>query len=520
MHIVIVGGGTAGWATALMAATRHPNHKITVIESSKLGVIGVGESTTGRMTDLLVNFTYQYGCDHDEFIKETGATLKYAIKHKGWTKDIDSAYIGPIDGTATKEAVPDPLLCWGLNKLKYEDLILASRCGYLINKKKVNFSKIDNQFIDYNHAMHVDAHLVGKYFKKICLKNNRNTVHIDDIVNAVNLDSTTGFIKNVVLSEGQVVEGDFFIDCSGFNKVLMKHMSNKWVSFRDNLPINTGLPFWLKYKDGEVPEPYTTAWAQKSGWMWQIPLMDRKGCGYVFDDRFTTPEKAQEEIETILGQEIEPIKVIKFDAGRQESAWVKNCLAIGLSSAFLEPLEATSIHSTIVQGHNFVFEYLKETIEETVNQGSMAIYNKRTRNMFDDLKDFLVLHYMGDRRDSEFWKMIGTGITKTDFVHDLIEMSKVKVPSRSDFPNYPGSAGWPLYSYVMAGLGLIDKNAAIQELQMSVPNVGPMSHAAALAFYELQDNWSLNYKDCYSYEEFIKHFRDLRYKDGISNIKY
>ena len=131
----------------------------------------------------------------------------------------------------------------------------------------------------------------------------------------------------------------------------MKHLPSKWVSFKENLPLNTGMPFHLKYKEGEIPEPYTTAWAQKAGWMWQIPLLDRKGCGYVYDDNFTTPEKAQEEIETILGQEIDPIRIIKFDSGRQESAWIKNCVTIGLSSAFLEPLEATSIHSTIVQAN-------------------------------------------------------------------------------------------------------------------------------------------------------------------------
>ena len=520
MKIVIVGGGTAGWVTALMAVKRHPEHTVVVIESSKIGVVGVGESTTGRLTDILTNFLYEYGCNHDEFIVETGATLKYAIHHKGWTQDINKGYLGPIDGAWTRDSSPDPLFCWGLANLEYDRLVDVSRCGTWISNGKSNFNSTTNVFDSYSHAMHVDAHLVGKYFKKICSKSS-NSTHIDSEVLKVNLDAETGNIKSVMLSNGETIEGDFFIDCSGFNKVLMNAVApNKWVSYQKNLPLNTGLPFLLKYKEGETPESYTTAWAQKNGWMWQIPLMDRKGCGYVFCDAFTTPDKAQEEIETILGQEIEPVRTIKFDTGRQESAWVKNCLAIGLSSAFLEPLEATSIHSTIVQAHNFVFDYLKNTAEDTLNDGSRNIYNHRTRKLYDDVKDFLVMHYMGGRKDSEFWKMIDTGVTKTDFVSDLIEMAKSKVPAIHDFPQYSGSAGWPLYSYVMAGLHLINKKATVRELDMSIPTYGQLSTLAPHSYYDLKDIWGREMSQCYSYAEFIEYFRDLRYTHGFSNIKY
>ena len=123
------------------------------------------------------------------------------------------------------------------------------------------------------------------------------------------------------------------------------------------------MPFIVKYKKNETPDPYTTAWAQKNGWMWQIPTLERKGCGYVFSDEFTTIDQAKKEIEACLGHEIDPIKVFNFDSGRLEHAWQKNCLAIGLSSAFAEPLEATSIHSTIVQLNNFVLEFLKPDLK-------------------------------------------------------------------------------------------------------------------------------------------------------------
>lgn len=519
MNIVIVGGGTAGWVTALIAARRHPNHNITVIESSTIGVVGVGESTTGRITDVLTNQFYDLGCNLEEFVEETGATLKYGIKHKGWTNNIDQYYIGPIDGSWTGNAVPDPLFNWGLNALSNDNLLSICRCGYLIKNGLSTFDKTDNMFKVPNQALHVDAHLVGKYFRKVTLRNN-NARHIDGEVVKVALHPESGNITSVTLKDSTTVNGDLFIDCSGFHKVLAKELPYKWISYQENLPLNTAIPFLLDFDEGEIPAPYTTAWAQKNGWMWQIPLMDRKGNGYAFCDAFTTPDKAVEEIETILGKKINATRVIKFDSGRQESSWVKNCVTIGLSSAFLEPLEATSIHSTIVQAQNLVLEFIKPTIEETLNEGSIKIHNQRTRKMYDDVRDFLIVHYMGGRDDSEFWKHIKTGITKNEFVTDLLEMAKNKVPNVNDFPSYSGSAGWPLYSFVMAGLGLISKQAASNELEQELVGHGPLKMAAAQAYYDLQDQWVTEAQSNYSYADFIKYFRDLRYKNGFSDKKY
>jgi tryptophan halogenase len=516
MHIVIVGGGTAGWSTALIAARRHLGvHNITVIESSKIGVVGVGESTTGLLTDFLTNHFWDLGCDHDEFIAETGATLKYAIKHKGWTSDIDDYYLGPIDGSFSKESVPDLLFSYVFNRFPNKDLPKASEIGTWILNGASNFNKESNTFSTYTHAMHVDAHLVGKYFKKVCLR-NPNANHIDSEVTNVNLKEN-GHIKSVTLNNGQIIDGDFFIDCSGFNKVLMKHMPSKWVSYQKYLPVNTGMPFQLKYQDNEMPEPYTTAWAQKNGWMWQIPLMDRKGCGYVFCDAFTTPDKAQEEIETILGREIDPIRVIKFDTGRQESAWINNCLTIGLSSAFLEPLEATSIHSTVVQARSFIFEYLKPTLEQTLNEGSRKIYNQRTRVLFDDVKDFINLHYMGGRTDSEFWRWINTGATMADFTANLLEMCKSRMPTGSDYPKYFGSAGQGLYSYVLAGINKLDKNIALEEINFDVAPYGSVLQVTAEQYYHLQDQWKQDMSKQYTYNELIAYFRNIRKDRGFSN---
>lgn len=519
MKIVVVGGGTAGWATALITAARHSHHSITVVESSKIGIVGVGESTTGRMTDVLLNYVADYGCDINEFIIETGSTLKMGIRHKGWTDNIDQFYIGPIDGSWTHNTIPDPLFSWGMDHLDHSKLLTVAQCGFWIDNKLSNYNKFTNDFPFPRHAMHVDAFRVGQYFKKLCLKRN-NVSYIDDVIKNVNLDPSTGNIKTLDLESGQKIEGDFFIDCSGFHKILMGALQNKWISYQKNLPLNSAIPFWLDYEENEELDLCTLAWAQKNGWMWQIPLMDRKGCGYVFSDEFTTPEKAQDEIESLLGKKIEVRKHIKFDAGRQEESWIKNCLAIGLSSAFLEPLEATSIHSTIVQAQWFANEFLKTTIEDTLNEGSRKIHNRKVATLYDDIKDFLVMHYMGGRSDSEFWKFIKSGETKTEAVKEILEMIKGKMPTTVDLPSYDGAAGWPLYSFVMAGLNLIPKGLGTKELHFNLKDYGPIKPIAAQTYFDLQDKWLKASKELFTYKEFIQHFRNERYKNGFSDKKY
>ena len=240
--------------------------------------------------------------------------------------------------------------------------------------------------------------------------------------------------------------------------------------------------------------------------MWQIPLLDRQGCGYVFCDAYITPDEAKKEIEMRLGREIEPIKIIKFDTGRQESAWIKNCLAIGLSSAFLEPLEATSIHTTIAQITWFAFEFLKPSLIDTVNSSSIAMYNKRTRRIFDDTKDFLVAHYMGGRKDSEFWKYIDNGATKTEFVEHLLETCKSRLPSINDFPEYYGSIGWPLYSHVLAGIDRIPKETSMKALRDNIPT-GDLKQITAESFFSWLEQNKLYQKDKMTYKEFVEHFR-------------
>ena len=458
MKIVVVGGGTAGWLAALMISKIRPDHTVTCIESSKIGIIGAGEGSTGSLTNIVQNEMFDFGCNEQDFIKECDATIKLGIKHIGWNEDPSKFYYGPIDGTPTSNDRCDIVFQHALGYRDQNYLHLATELGYKIHHNKNSFVQING-----NHAYHFDAHKVGQYFKKIC----DTVTHIDSEVEHVQLDSESGFVRSVKLSNGDTVQGDMFIDASGFNQVLMKAVGGKWKSYKENLPVNGALPFLLPYEDDEVIQPVTNAWAQNNGWCWQIPTKNRRGCGYVFSDEFVTPDQAHAELEQTIGRKVDPIRHIKFDSGRQETLWIKNVLSIGLCAAFAEPLEATSINTTIMQLKHFVYGCLGKDQNDTCNIGTVDDYNKKNAHLYDTMKDFLVAHYTCGRKDTDFWKYINSGATSTDFVNSMHEVCKHRVPNATLFPRQEGSAGWPLWSYVLAGTGALKSEVAEKEVKFN-----------------------------------------------------
>ena len=238
-------------------------------------------------------------------------------------------------------------------------------------------------------------------------------------------------------------------------------------------------------------------WAQKNGWCWQIPTLNRRGCGYVFCDDFVTPEQAQDELEKTIGKKVDPIRLLKFESGRQETLWIKNCLSIGLCAAFAEPLEATSIHTTIFQLKHFVYGCIGRDMEQTCNEGQVNHYNNVNGHLYDILKDFLVAHYTCGRNDTDFWKYIDSGKTTTPFVRDMHEVSKHRVPNQSMFPRQEGSAGWPLWSYILAGTGKLTDETCRKDLMYNNSTL-------------LSDK---------AYVQHIEEF-DLKTKDLPDNTKY
>jgi flavin-dependent dehydrogenase len=453
MKITIVGGGTAGWIAAFFIANAQPGkHEIVVVESSEIGIIGAGEGSTGSFLTLINGGFFKYKCDVDKFIRETDATPKMGIKHNNWSVDGDS-YYAPLDVSPTAFTPNDYIFKHVFSKYGKEKMHLASEIGINFERKTYRYD-----------AFHFDGHKVGNFFKNECKRHNVKIY--DSIVKNVNLDDH-GNIKSINLDDNYELESDLFIDCTGFSRVLMNKVDSSWISKKDVLPMNTAMPFVLNYskEDENNILPVTQSTALSSGWMWNIPLSTRKGCGYVFDSNFISVDDAKKEVETFLKKEIEPIKIIKFEAGYSSHFWKNNVICLGLSSSFVEPLEATSIHNTIMQICIFVNEFLDTTKESTNVEIKQNIYNKRITFLNELTTDFISLHYQGGKENTEFWKHIKNNNIVTDLAASIIEQAKYKIPGYTTMEGMFGSFSIPLANWNLAGMGLIKREMAEKELR-------------------------------------------------------
>ena len=453
MKIVVAGGGTAGWLAAYVLCKSQPKqHVITVVESSKIGIIGAGEGSTGLLVQLINGHFFESGTDAETFLNKVDGTNKLGIKHTNWTGD-GSSYFAPLDGSITGHLISDFVFQYGLAELKKEELYKTSEIGQAYYNS--SSPKIE--------AFHFDGHKVGQYLKELCIKDGVN--HIDSEIMDVNIDDMESIIS-INLSNDSSIKGDFFIDCTGFSRLLSKKLNINWVSYKKHLPVDTAMPFLLDYtKEEKFIIPQTEATALSSGWMWNIPLKTRRGCGYVFDSFYISREEAQKEVEEFLGKKIKPIKFIEFESGRSEVFWKNNCLSLGLAAAFAEPLEATSIHTTIVQLLTFSNEFLSTSKEKTINKNNQDSYNFKIAKLYDLTLDFLVVHYQGGRTDSEFWKNISTGATLTDRTRGVVERAKTRILGVLEFEGIFGTPYGPLWNWILSGINLITAEQAMSQLK-------------------------------------------------------
>jgi len=454
MKITIVGGGTAGWIAAYFILKSQPGkHNLVVIESSKIGIIGAGEGSTGSMIELLNGSYFDSKIDLDVFLKDVNGTPKLGIYHQNWTGD-NSGYFAPIDASPTWANFEDTIFKYVLAEFGKEKMHLASNIGQHYDKS------------DYSNtgAVHFDGHKVGQFFKKICQEAGAEI--IDDTVSSIDLDDL-GNISTLKLEGGRTIESDFFIDCTGFARILMNKLDVKWHSYKDYLTVNTAMPFLLDYEPGELPNLYTSATALSSGWMWEIPLATRKGCGYVFDSNFITREDAQKEIETLLGKKIKPVKFINFESGRSEVFWKNNVLCLGLASTFVEPLEATSIHTTIVQLLFWVKECLHTEVDKTLTQDNVLSYNQKITRLYDLTMDFISFHYQGERDDTPFWKNIKDNNIVSQGAKIYKNKAKNRIPGFLEINGMVGSPAAALWNWIAAGMDIITPGQAAVELSDS-----------------------------------------------------
>lgn len=340
--IVVVGGGTMGWLTALFVRKYWDNTSITLVASSKIGILGAGEGTTPNFPGILSTL----GIDLDDFMEKTGSTKKYGIDFINWRGD-------------------------GKSFLH-------------------NFQKNDDIY-----ALHFDARLVAEYLQSISLQ--RDITYVDALV--AGFDENEEGITDVNLDTGSKIECDFIFDCSGFERLIIgKHFKTEWHSYEEHLPCNSAIAFFLPQTNPNIQKErtWTLGISMKNGWIWGAPLKHRWGCGYVYSDQYATADEVLSEAEEYFGQKLEVVKHFKFKAGTYKKYWVKNCVSIGLASSFLEPLEATSMMTSIMflrglQIYNFNPEYRN-------------LYNERMYNFNEQNMLFVRHHYTCDRYDTKFWK--------------------------------------------------------------------------------------------------------------------
>jgi tryptophan halogenase len=456
MKIVIVGGGTAGWLTAAMFVKYTKDSDVTVIESSKIGIIGAGEGSTGTLPWLIRDMWPDNSINEIDFLRKTKGTIKLGINLVNWKGDGTQIY-SPFHGSPTDTKSIDTAFFGAI--MKYNRGDMASMHSWMLNDKLTTFRKQNGRIVQgfQNHSYHFDGVEVGNFFREWCTK--RGVKHIDSEVENTKFDERE-YLESVSLANGQTIESNFWFDCSGFARVLMSKTRNKWISYKEHLPCNTAIPFSTDVSSKTVKFE-TEAHAREAGWSWKIPLQHRHGNGYVFCDGFTTEDKAIQELEKKLGHKVEPIKTIKFDPGRYSEPWYNNIVAVGLSQNFLEPLQATSIHTSIISVANLIFHYLKGEVPYFKDR---IEYNKILGTTIDDYKDFIQMHYLTGRNDTPFWKFITNELKLSDKNDYLKNVSKFRTITPFDIEQSHGTAGYPLWCHILDNSGCYERDIIKMEM--------------------------------------------------------
>ncbi len=393
--VVIAGGGTAGWMAAAAVAKligKHLSVPVTLVESEQIGTIGVGEATIPS----LQFFHSLLGLNEKRFVKATNATFKLGINFENW-RDIDQQYFHAFGVTGQASWACGFQHFW----LKAKELGIDADYGeYNLEwraAKENRFAHLPDNGL--KHAYHFDSSAYALFLRRYC--EQFKVERIEGIIEQVNIDSASGDISSLTLTSGQIIEGDLFIDCTGQRALLIGEALGIGYEDWDHwLPCDSAIA--VQTKSVRPPVPYTRSIAHGAGWQWQIPLQQRVGNGLVYSNQYQDDETAMQVLRNNLdGELITEPRTIRFRTGRRAQQWAKNCVAIGLSSGFLEPLESTSIH--LIQSG--IVRLLRMFPFQGIDPTEVRNYNKETVFEIEHIRDFIIMHYhVTDRQDSEFWR--------------------------------------------------------------------------------------------------------------------
>ena len=447
--IVIVGGGTAGWMSAAPLAQRLGKHcTIVLVESPDIGTIGVGEATLPTIRF----YNAALGLDATDFIRKTQATFKLGIEFKDWGhlgKRFFHGFgdFGPaIDGRS-------PHMHW--MRLARADAATPSLDNWSVATVMARNGRFTppaggppSPANAYAYGFHFDAGLYAAYLRDYAVQ--RGVTRVEGMITQVELHPETGFIEAVKLRDGRRIEGDLFIDCSGFRGLLIEGaLKAGYDDWSEQLPCNSALA--VPCEKVARLTPFTRASAKGAGWVWRIPLQHRTGNGHVYSDAFTSDDEAARVLlEGLDGAALDTPRQLRFTTGRRRKSWVKNCVAIGLSAGFVEPLESTSI-GLIETAVGLLVQFFPDSDfrPELADE-----FNRRIGTRYESVRDFIVMHYkLTARTDTDFWRHCAAMPIPDALRHQIElfrETGRVTVYD-------PDGFGEPSFISMLMGLGVTPK---------------------------------------------------------------
>jgi tryptophan halogenase len=438
MKVLVVGGGTAGLVSALILK-RKLDIQVDLVHSPNIGIIGVGEGSTEHFS----NFMEFMGIDSDTIIKRCGATFKSGIMFEGWS---EKPYLHSI----TQEFTPKvgqyfPVIAEAI----IQNVEITSKHTWKNNINEIFTNPTPRPpFFQY----HFDTFKLNEFLTELAKEMHIN-IYEDDIKDIIL--KSNGDIDYIV-GEKQNYDYNFYIDSTGFKRILMNKLGAEWVSFGKYLKMKAAITFPSPAEDEY--NLWTLAKAMDYGWMFRLPVQERYGNGYIYDSDYITEDQAKIEVEKYFGREIEIGRTFKFDPGCVDRFWIKNCVAVGLSGSFFEPLEATSIGTTIQQ----TFLLMHRLIN--YDDSSINYYNKSMNSVVENIRDFLILHYLTNKNNTKFWEDVSK-IEIPESLNNKIKLWKNHLPIHEDFIGASEyNLFWPEnFLFVMNGLNMFNKNSIEKE---------------------------------------------------------
>ncbi len=489
--ILIVGGGTAGWLTASILAAKNQTTdlSITLVEAPDIPIIGVGEGTWPSMRSTL----HSVGIKESDFIKECDASFKQGSKFVAWhTGNANDYYYHPFDLPRDFDKVnlaqhwinTQPDLSYSKFSCVQEHLCEADLSPKL--KHSSDYAGVSN------YGYHLNAGKFSEFLKKHCLEKLKVTLVLDKVTRVVAHTSgeCAGDIAHVETENSGDLHADLFIDCTGFRSLLLgQHCGIGFIDKSQQFPINSALAVQVQYQEGQAITSATISTAQQAGWIWDIGLSSRRGVGHVFSDMHTSEDQALKDLQRYVNlddktfEQLNPRR-IAINPGYREKFWHNNCVAVGLSAGFLEPLEASAM--MLIETSASMIADLMPTTRAAMDVVSSR-FNRRSHYRWQRIIDFLKLHYHLSQRSEPFWRDAASAQHVSDRLKEDLELWKHQAPWKAEFDSLEEAFPPASYQYVLYGMGFETRgNSTV--LNGATEATNSVAHDARLLRSKLESN--------------------------------